>query len=85
MIDSDRDHKFTALLALVCLSGLRSCHLPQLPSQAPEANTKKIMSGIELPPGAVVLTLKELESSLGVLFVGMSAAHSQLVGTNSVV
>lgn len=32
------------------------------------------MSGIELPPGAVVLTLKELESSLGVLFVGYIVA-----------
>ncbi|KIK07953.1 hypothetical protein K443DRAFT_672835 [Laccaria amethystina LaAM-08-1] len=32
------------------------------------------MSGIELPPGAVVLTLKELESSLGVFFVGYVVA-----------
>jgi len=53
--------------------------------EAFEANTKRTMSGLELPPGAVVLTLKELESSLGVLFVGMSTTHSQLVGTNSVV
>lgn len=43
------------------------------------------MSSIELPPGAVVLTLKELESSLGVLFVGKPITHSQLVGTDSVV